>query len=64
MKNQYKVFHEPTAGRDIYEGKFNTFEEAVAEAMKHFKWAMYWNKALYITETATGKVTYIVKGTR
>lgn len=60
---QYKVFHEPTAGRDIYEGKYNTLTEAMAEAAKHYKWAIYWNKALYI-ETTTGEILYLHRGER
>lgn len=64
MKECYRVFREPTAGRDIYEGKFDTLEEALTEALKHFKWAEYWNKALYIEEETTGKIAYLVRGTR
>lgn len=64
MKKWYKVFHEPTAGSDIYDGKFDTLEEAVAEALKRFEWAEHWNKALYIEETTTGKIAHLVRGTR
>jgi hypothetical protein len=64
MKPRFAVYHEPTAGRDIYEGRFDTFEEAMAEAEKHLEWAQHWNKALYIKETPVGTITYLVRGNR
>lgn len=64
MKPRFAVYHEPTAGRDIHEGRFDTFEEAMAEAEKHLEWAQHWNKALYIKETPAGTITYLVRGNR
>ena len=61
MKEKYGVSREPTAGPDIWEGWFDSLEEAFNYAVnRHLPWCRYWGKALYITRKSTGARVYLV----
>ena len=61
---RWGVGREPTAGPDIWEGWFPSYEEAHAYAMRHFNWAKHWGKALYLVDGETGEKIFLVGGDR
>ena len=61
MKEKYGVSYEPTAGPDIWEGWFDSLEDAFNYAVnRHLLWCRHWKKALYITRKSTGAQCFLV----